>query len=199
MEHFSLHIAKDKQSCYKLTRENPTENTVQTNAVKLGASSSQEGSFMLKTTKQVFLSTNNYLLYQINDFPQSSLVYKRSPQFQINVYRVRTCHTVLGHFFEVDPLYLSPQKRELVKLGDFVWLIKRQLYLSRDTFFDVEKFELFFQCVKFSQKYLNAGNLKTTDADLDGVLANFKRLRIMCLILGDYFEMVSSFDFENIR
>lgn len=151
----------------------------------------QDSNDLLRMTQQAFLSSNNYILYQIDYFPQAMLVLKRSPQFQINVYRMKPYQKILSSFMRNEKI-ANPK----LELNDIVWLFKTHLYLKQEHFYDEAAFEHLSKIIKSSQEFLNVATLKE---DNQIVISSFKRLRILCLTLGDYFERVSSFDFESIK
>ena len=201
LENFCLKIQKENASNYTLSQiDLPETQRFFKLKTSVATESKQGANDLLRVTQHSFLSSNNYIFYQINDFPQSMLVFKKSPQFQINVYRLKPSEKLVKQFMQNDRSRFN-QNSESVQLSDFLWLIKYHLYLKQETFFDEATFDFLFKCIKSSQHFLNTPSLKkdNLDVDLDQIVANFKRLRILCLTLSEYFERLSSFDFENIR
>jgi hypothetical protein len=190
IESFRLKIEENK-----LTKIEPSYELLKLKA-NISSEFKQESNDLLRMTQQMFLSSNNSILYQIDYFPQAMLVLKRSPQLQINVYRMKPFQKILNSFLKTEK-HINP----ILELNDIIWLFKTHLYLKQDYFFDEATFESFFQSIKSSQDFLNNSFLKkdNTEVDVNQISENFKRLRVLCLILGDYFERVSSFDFESIK
>ena len=171
---------------------------------------SDQGSLLFKTSKQMFLSTNGYLLFQIYDFSKSVLIQKKPPQFQINVYRIKPANDLTKNFLctnkseikdnaQLVDLAKTYLKRELIKRNDLLWVFKRQLYFNYDSFFNETHFEYLYSSFKSSNKYLNLNKEALKDMRLDDVLSSFKRLRILSLLVGNYFEIASSFDAYNSK
>ena len=83
---------------------------------------------LFKSTRQVFLSTNRCLLFQIVDFSKSILVQKQPPQFQVNVFHVKNNQSVsiFSDYYSTNP------ERTVAEQSDYLWYFKQMLYLNHD-------------------------------------------------------------------
>lgn len=97
---------------------------------KIDEANSSKGE-LFKSTRQVFLSTNRCLVFQIADFEKSNLIQKRSPHFGIQIFRVISEEEVS---FES---YYTSTKRSIIEQNDFVWLSKQMLYLRNSQYLDM--------------------------------------------------------------
>ncbi|CAF0974565.1 unnamed protein product [Brachionus calyciflorus] len=139
-----------------------------------------------KTSKNIFLSQNNYLLYQINDFTKSCLVQKKPANFQVNIYRLKnlTEREVKG--------FLSGKTSDqcLIKVNDFIWLFKHDLYLKNESFLK-QIFGVVYENFKFYRTKLNGFETR------EHKLTYLKRVRILAFLMRNYFVTISSFETFN--
>ena len=83
---------------------------------------------LFKSTRQVFLSTNRCLMFQIVDFSKSILVQKQPPQFQVNVFHVKNNQSlsIFSDYYSTNP------ERTVAEQSDYLWYFKQMLYLNHD-------------------------------------------------------------------
>lgn len=128
-------------------------------------------------------------MYQIFDFSKSHLVYKKPPDLQINVYKVRDTKstspdlTFLGQFLNGTLTDMS---------NDVLWLFKRELYLNHETFLNDHLFNIIHESIKHAQSL----NLATS-SNIDQTLSILKRTRTIAWFLHSFFHIMSLFDKSN--
>ena len=167
-----------------------------TNDIKFDLSTNQpqNTNYVLKTTKQIILSKSQNLLYQVFDFSKSHLVYKKPPQLQINVYKIKD--TVSSDFLRA---LFADSVLDLTRVNDLIWLFKRELYLNNEAFFNLNTFNYLYECILTRRSenatFLNEQSLEKCDI----ILAHTKKLRLLVYFLSNFFQTTSLFDKTNLE
>lgn len=128
-----------------------------------------------KSTRFVRMSQTGHLAWQLVDLTKTSLTQKRSPTFQVNVFKMRKN-------LSIDQ---SLKANSLVNVHDMLWFYKHQLFLN-----NVTLMTQVFKCL-----YDNLRNYKNFPAELaTGYLTYLKRLRVLAHFMGVYYGTVTEFD-----
>ncbi len=125
-----------------------------------------------KINRNLFLSSNNALIFQLNDFNKLELIERKITQIELNIYGIRPYDKLITNIISTC---------SDLKKNDLFWLFKRQLYLNRD-FYNQNMFQYLNTCFK------NAMN------SFDPIIF-VKEARFISLNIGNYFEAVSCFDY----
>jgi hypothetical protein len=136
-----------------------------------------------KCTRRIFISSNCSLLFQINDFGKGNLVQKKSPNFQVNIYRINSLEKLTECLLTTDNESSDSNSLQISKHKyDLIWLLKRQIYLNFDSVMTQHSFEHLYGLLKKANKSKSNSNNARTNLSL------FKYLRILSYFLKSYFE-----------
>jgi hypothetical protein len=127
-----------------------------------------------RVNRNLFLSSNNSLIFQLNDFSKLELIERKITQIELNIYGIRPYDQLVTNT-------ISSKASSDLKTNDLIWLFKRQLYLNRD-FYNQNIFQYLNTCFK------NAMN------SFDSTMF-VKEARFMSLHIGNYFEAIACFDY----
>ncbi|RNA25451.1 hypothetical protein BpHYR1_034489 [Brachionus plicatilis] len=96
-----------------------------------------------KTSKQIFFSKNQLVLYQINDFGKSSLIQKRPANFEINVYRMKNLTFMKENFDVIYENFKNYRTKMIDRKERLIYLkrIRILAYLLRNYFEVVANFD----------------------------------------------------------
>jgi hypothetical protein len=154
-----------------------------------GALAPSKDAYAFRSTKKIFLSQNNCLLYQIFDFSKSHLVYKKPPQFQINIFKLaNTDSTTSVESSEFLKSFFS-SNRQIADVADFIWLFKREIYLNNEQFFTVNMSNFLYENIN------KASSIEVFEAKKEHKNFYFiRQVRILVHLLGEYYETTTLFE-----
>ena len=79
-----------------------------------------------KNIKQVFISRNKFLFFQISDLSKINLLKKKPVDFYVNIFQLNVDKIVSNSFFEK----VFFQDKKCKYYSDFLWIFKSNLYLN---------------------------------------------------------------------
>ena len=144
-----------------------------------------------RTSKRILVSSNGYLLYQLCDFGRELLLQrKKPPNFQLTVYRIKSTSALLAHHLLLANSHsdtFDPQTTTTtLNQSDALWLFKRQLYLNGGS----GNFDALYAALKS----FKSTTTTTTTSNVEPLeLTRWKRMRLVCLYLSAYFDIVDQF------